>query len=65
MGNTAKEINHLQEDPPKLQVLCGAKICATDLSKVVAALRIHLNIPHLSSTHPRVFHLDKLREESA
>ena len=40
----------------------SGEFCGTDHRLVVATFRVHFKTPQWSNDHPRVFHLDRLRE---
>ena len=67
-GNAAKEIDHILISTrwrilQNCRVYRSAEFCGTDHRLVVATLRVHFRTPRPSSDRPRVFHLDRLREE--
>ena len=66
-GNAAKEIDHILVSTrwrilQNCRVYRSAEFCGTDHRLVVATLRVHFKTPQRSNDHPRVFHLDRLRE---
>ena len=66
-GDAIKEVDHILVStrwriPQKCRVL-SAEFCDTDHRLVVATLRVHFKTSRSSRDHPRVFHLDRLREE--
>ena len=67
-GNAVKEIDHILISTrwrilQNCRVFRSAEFCGTDHRLVVATLRVHFRTPRPSSDRPRVFHLDRLREE--
>ncbi|XP_069992349.1 uncharacterized protein [Penaeus vannamei] len=66
-GYAAKEIDHILISThwrilQNFKVYRIDEVCSTDHRLVVATLRVHFEIPLWSNDHPRVFHLDRLRE---
>ena len=67
-GTVAKEIDHILVSTrwrilQNCRVYRSADFCGTDHRLLVATLRVHFKTPRPSSGHPKVFHLDRLREE--
>ncbi|XP_069972530.1 craniofacial development protein 2-like [Penaeus vannamei] len=67
VGNAAKEIDHILVSTrwkilQKCRVYRSGEFCGKDHRLVVAILRVHFRTSQRSSDHPRVFHLDSLRE---
>ena len=67
-GNATKEIDHILVSTrwrilQNCRVFRSAEFCGTDHRLVVATLRVHFKTPRLPRDRPRVFHLDRLRDE--
>ncbi|XP_069989707.1 uncharacterized protein [Penaeus vannamei] len=65
-GNATKEIDQIPISTRSLQnyrVYRSTKLCGNNHRLVVTTLRVHFKTPQRSNDHPRVFHLDRLKEE--
>ena len=67
VGNAVKEIDHILVSTrwrilQNCRVYRSAEFCGADHRLVVATLRVQFKTPQRSNDHPRVFHLDRLRE---
>ncbi|XP_069987690.1 uncharacterized protein [Penaeus vannamei] len=66
-GNAAKEIDYIFISTrwkilQNCRVYRSPEFCSTDRRLVVATLWVHYKTPQWFNDHPRVFHLDRLRE---
>ena len=67
-GNAIKEIDHILVSTrwrilQNCRVFRSAEFCRTDHRLVVATLRVHFKTSRPSRDRPKVFHLDRLRED--
>ncbi|XP_069989708.1 uncharacterized protein [Penaeus vannamei] len=63
----SKEIDHILVSTrwrilQNCRVFKSAEFCGTDHRLVVATLRVHFKTPQRPNDHPRVFHLDRLKD---